>query len=121
MPPIEELTISITAGWNDWRSAEVRLDDLCDVHWHQPSGAPRAMVCASISCANIAGSRLSHACDPATAPHLIPVCILRSRNVAASYAEAVRRADCVCVPSSSSSEAGAAGTTSPAVGGWSHP
>jgi hypothetical protein len=85
--------ISVTADWNDWRSANARLDDLRDVHWHQPQSAPQPMIHAYLSCADIISGDLPHRCDQVSAPHRIRVCVLRSHNVASAYAELVRRAD----------------------------
>lgn len=92
MEPMDDCMILVSATWNDWHSAEARLGDLDDVHWQQPEGAPRVMVCAYVSCASIHGD-LSHHCDRVSAPHRVPVCILRSRNIPAAYEEAARRAD----------------------------
>jgi hypothetical protein len=88
----DDFPISVTADWRDWRWASARLGDLRDVHWHQPKGAPHAMVHAFLSCADVSGE-FSHACDPSSAPHSVRVCILRSHNLSAAYAELTRRAD----------------------------
>ena len=89
----DDILISVTADWNDWRSARVRLADLRDVHWHQPRGAPRSMVHAYMSCADIIGGTFSHTCDQSSSPHRIRVCVLRSHNVPSVYAEMARVAD----------------------------
>jgi hypothetical protein len=93
MKPDDDFGISVTADWNDWRSANARLGDLRDVHWHQPQGAPQAMIHAYLSCADIVGGDLPHHCDRVSAPHRIRVCVLRRHNMASAYAELVRRAD----------------------------
>jgi len=92
MTPYDDLEICVAADWNDWRSANARLSDLRDIHWHQPQRAPQPMIHAYLSCANIVSGDLPHQCDRSSTPHLIRVCVLRSHNVASAYAELVRRA-----------------------------
>jgi len=93
MTSYDDFEIAVTADWNDWRSANARLGDLHDLHWHQPQRAPQPMIHAYLSCANIVSGDLPHHCDPSSAPHRIRVCVLRSHNIAPAYAELVRRAD----------------------------
>ena len=93
MRPYDDFEICVTADWNEWRSANARLGDLRDLHWHQPHRAPHPMIHAYLSCANIVSGDLPHHCDPSSAPHRIRVCVLKSHNLASAYAELVRRAD----------------------------
>jgi hypothetical protein len=71
-----DLAIRITSEWNDWRLATARLQDLRDVHWYQPKGAPRPLLHAYLAGPQ-SGNR---------------VCVLRSHNVPSVYEELVRRA-----------------------------
>lgn len=87
-----DFAISVTTEWNGWRSVSARLEDLRDVHWHQPLGAPWPMLHAYVSCASLAAGSPAHQCDPSSAPHRIRVCVLKSHNVPSAYAEVVRRA-----------------------------
>ena len=79
MKPHDDLAISVTADWNDWHSANARLGDLRDVHWHQPKGAPQPLIHAYVS--------------PSDASTGHRVCVLRSHNIPDVYAELARRAD----------------------------
>ena len=92
MKPHGEGAILITAPWNDWRSARVTAKDLLDLHWHQPSGAPKPLLHAYVSCADLFAGELSHVCDASTAPHRIRVCILKRHNTADAYSELASRA-----------------------------
>jgi hypothetical protein len=92
MTPDEEISISVTASWKDWRSARVRLIDLQDVHWHQPIGAPHPLVHAYVACTDIAGGEFSHGCAATAMPHQLRVCVLKSHNIPAVYAVLVRQA-----------------------------
>ena len=91
MEPRDHLAIWVNAHWNDWRSANARLDDLRDVHWHQPKGAPQPILHAYLSCADLLCGELLHVCDAASAPHRIRVCVLRSHNTPSAHAELARR------------------------------
>lgn len=81
--------ISVSVEWNDWRSANTRLDDLRDVHWHHPKGAPHPLLHAYVSCTEVSG--LAHNCEAGSAPHDIRVCVLKSHNIPSAYEELVRR------------------------------
>jgi hypothetical protein len=94
--PYEDCAVSVTTEWNDWRTAYARLGDLRDVHWHQPKGAPHALVHAYVSCLEIASGDLAHRCDALSAPHRLRVCVLKCRNIPTVYAELARRADENC-------------------------
>jgi len=87
----DDCAISVNVEWNDWRSANARLSDLRDVHWHQPKGAPQPLLHAYISCREVPAPALAHQCEAASAPHNIRVCVLKSHNIPAVYTELVRQ------------------------------
>jgi hypothetical protein len=93
MTRYDDFAVSVTAGWNDWRSAMVRFADLRDIHWHQPKGAPHPLIHAYVSAAHVVSGDLSHPCDDASVPHHIRACILKSHNMPAVYEELTRTAD----------------------------
>jgi hypothetical protein len=89
----EDMPIVVRHEWNGWRTAEVRLGDLQDIHWLQPSGAPRALVHAYISCASITRGNIPHNCERSAGPHRLLVCLLKRHTSTSVYTEIVRRAD----------------------------
>jgi hypothetical protein len=89
----DEMVIRVHSEWNGWRNAEVRLDDLQDVHWFQPAGAPHALVHGYIFCSDIVVGDIPHVCDRKSAPHRLRVCILKRHAIASVYAELARGAD----------------------------
>ena len=93
MPGHDDMLIRVLSEWNGWRNAEVRLGDLCDVHWFQPSRAPRPLVHGYMSCSNIITGDVPHDCDRTSAPHRLLVCILKSHTIPVVYAALARRAD----------------------------
>ena len=86
-----DLRISVTASWKDWRCASVRAADLQNVHWHQPAGAPHALLHADLLCEGSAREDTLHVCDGLT-PHQLRVCVLKSHNIPSVYAELARQA-----------------------------
>lgn len=91
MNSYHDSAISVNVEWNDWRSANARLADLHDVHWHQPKGAPHPMLHAYVSCREINGAALPHQCEASSAPHAIRVCVLKSHNIPEVYTELARQ------------------------------
>jgi hypothetical protein len=89
----DEMVIRVQSEWNGWRNAEVRLADLRDVHWFQPTRAPHALVHGYILCSNIVIGDIPHDCDCRSAPHRLLVCILKTHTIATVHAELARRAD----------------------------
>jgi hypothetical protein len=85
--------IRIQTEWNGWRSAQVRLNDLHDVHWFQPDRAPRPLVHGYVSCASIVDGDIPHDCRPTGGPHRLLVCVLKRHATPGAYAELARRAD----------------------------
>lgn len=90
---INEHRIFVEHTWDGWRIAEVRLADLHDVHWRQPSGAPRALVHGYISCASIVAGSLPHDCERSGGPHRLLVCVLKKHCAPSMYAFLAERAD----------------------------
>jgi hypothetical protein len=82
----------VQCEWDGWRTAEVRLADLQNIHWLQPERAPRPLVHGYVSCRCVAGG-LSHECDRTKGPHTLLVCVLKKHVVPSVYAEIARRAD----------------------------
>jgi hypothetical protein len=93
MPVHDDLLVCVQREWNGWRTGQVRLHDLQDIHWFQPSGAPRRLAHGYIACTNIVAGALPHDCERASAPHRLLVCILKSHTGTSLYAEIARRAD----------------------------
>jgi hypothetical protein len=87
----DEALISVRDRWDGWRTAEVRLGDIQNIHWFQPSRAPRPLLHGYISCASILAGGVPHDCERASMPHRLLVCILRRHVVPAVYAEIERR------------------------------
>ena len=52
----KETLIRVQSDWNAWRTAEVRLGDLQNIHWRQPRGAPSPLVHGHVSCSSIVSS-----------------------------------------------------------------
>jgi hypothetical protein len=88
-----ETLIQVQREWDGWKTAEVRLGDLRDVHWFQPERAPRTIVHGYISCSAIVNGDIPHGCSPTHAPHRLLVCVLKSHTLPSAYNELVRRAD----------------------------
>jgi hypothetical protein len=89
----EEILICLHADWKAWQSATVRFTELRDVHWHQPVGAPHAMVHGYVGCTTIVAGDIPHNCDPTSAPHRLRVCVLKRHTTDAVYAVLARLAD----------------------------
>lgn len=93
MGPYDDISLCLHADWKHCQSATTRFADLHDVHWHQPPGAPHAMVHGYVACTDIVTGHISHECDPMTAPHRLHVCVLKRHTITMVYAELVRVAD----------------------------
>ena len=93
MPATDELLIRVQTEWNGWRSAEIRLRDLKDVHWFRPNHAPQTLLHGYVSCSTFVSGDLPHDCDRAAAPHRLLVCVLKKHMIPSVYAEIARRAD----------------------------
>ena len=56
------MLVPVRCAWNAWQTVEVRLEDLQNVHWYQPPGAPRPMLHAYVDCTKT-GGRIAHDCE----------------------------------------------------------
>jgi hypothetical protein len=93
MRPSRETVICVQAEWDGWRTAEVPLESLSDIHWRQPARAPRALLHGYVMCSDILAGDIPHGCAETAGPHRLLVCVLKRHSTFASYAELVRRAD----------------------------
>ena len=89
----DDMLIRVLSEWKGWRSAEVRLRDLQNVHWVQPNHAPHPLVHGYTFCTNIVTGEIPHNCDRTAPPHRLLVCVLRAHNLPTAFAELARRAD----------------------------
>jgi hypothetical protein len=90
----DELMIRVHRAWNGWRSAEVRLSHLRDVHWRQPAGAPHPLIHAYVSCDDVVSGAIPHEChQSARVPHMLLVCVLKHHTLCTPYADLVRCAN----------------------------
>ena len=85
--------VVVSEAWNGWRTASVRVTDIEEVHWRQPSGAPCAMIHGYVSCGNVPEGLLPHDC--CDTPHRLLVCVLKCHAVPTVFAGLVHRADSV--------------------------
>jgi hypothetical protein len=85
------LFVPVRCAWNAWQTAEVLVDDLHEIHWYQPAGAPRPMLHAYVDCTKTRG-QIAHDCSPMSAPHRLLVCVLKRHAAPPAYSELVRLA-----------------------------
>jgi hypothetical protein len=97
MPPENETVIRVHHEWNGWRSVEVPLTGLRDVHWFQPTGAPHPLVHGFVDCTELPGGAIPHDCDVRSTPHALRVCVLKRHALSSVYDQLVRRADVLAV------------------------
>jgi hypothetical protein len=90
---LDQKLVVVRSEWHVWRTATVALDDLSDVHWAQPPGAPRPLIHAYVPCAAIVGGVLTHDCGISPPPHRLKVCVLRTCNWRTVFENLVRQAD----------------------------
>jgi hypothetical protein len=93
MEPMSKILIRVQAEWNGWKSAEIRLGDLEDVHWLQPDRASHAFIHGYVHCTQVVSGDLPHNCNPRSEPHRLLVCVLKRHTISTAYAELARRAD----------------------------
>jgi hypothetical protein len=93
MGTIDDRLIEVRGAWNAWRTAEVPVGSLVDVHWAQPAGAPRPMVHAYTFCSDIVTGDIPHDCASTPGTHRLLVCVLKRSVSPPIYAELVRQAD----------------------------
>ena len=84
--------VVVQRDWNGWRTATVPVEDLEDIHWLQPHGAPRPLIHAYIPCSHIRAEELQHDCDGISAPHRVLVCVLKCHTPAKVFADLAGRA-----------------------------
>ena len=89
----DEMLIRVQREWDGWRTAEVRLGNLQNIHWLQPSRAPHPIVHGYILCTDIVSGNIPHDCDRTPPPHRLLVCVLKRHSSASAHAEIARRAD----------------------------
>ena len=87
----DEQVIRVQSHWNTWQTAEIRMDDLEDIHWFRPHGAPQHLLHGYVWCASIVDGDIPHKCSPFDAPHRLHVCVLKKHIVPSAYLELVRR------------------------------
>ena len=92
MNPNRATRVQVRDAWCGWRAAEAEVNDLEDVHWFQPPGAPRSIVHAYVKCTNLRGD-LPHDCTATRKPHRLFVCILKRCVAPSVHADLARRAD----------------------------
>jgi hypothetical protein len=86
------MLVQVRVAWNAWQTAEVHVADLTDIHWRQPTGAPRPLVHAYVDCTKVVSGEIPHACvDHATA-HRLLVCVLKRSSAQSAYDQLVRLA-----------------------------
>lgn len=85
--------VVVQGGWTDWRTAMVRVRDLRDVHWSQPSGAPRPLIHAFVHCNTLIVGEIAHECHLTPRPHCLAVCVLKRHTAPSVFAELADRAD----------------------------
>jgi hypothetical protein len=92
MQTLDDMLIPVQREWNGWRTAEVRLGDLQNIHWLQPNGAPVPLVHAYVACTSFAHRDIPHDCERTPSPHRLLVCVLKKHTAPAAHAELARRA-----------------------------
>jgi hypothetical protein len=92
MQTLDDMLIPVQREWNAWRTAQVRLGDLQNIHWLQPHGAPVPLVHAYVGCASFVNRDIPHDCKGTQIPHRLLVCVLKRHIAPSAYAELTRRA-----------------------------
>ncbi len=94
-PPLldGDALVVVQRDWNGWRTATARVSDLEDIHWSQPSGAPRPLLHAHIRCTEVISGAIPHECHPMSPPHHLLVCLLKSHTSPSVFEELSKRAD----------------------------
>jgi hypothetical protein len=92
MQTTDDMLIWVQREWDGWRTAQVRLGDLQNIHWFQPPRAPRPVLHGYVSCASMTTGEIPHHCERTDRPHTLLVCVLKSHHVPSVYAEIARRA-----------------------------
>jgi hypothetical protein len=90
------LTVVVRRRWNDPSSARVPLSALQGLAIkNDPGGVcspiPRPFICGRVWCDQLIDGLAIHACNPATAPHELQLCVLETDNSPEINAEVRRR------------------------------
>jgi len=93
MPAETDTMVRVQQEWDGWRTADVRLQDLHNIHWLQPAGAPRQLAHGYVSCAAITGGSLLHECSGNPSSHQLLVCVLKRHTAPSAWAEIERQAN----------------------------
>lgn len=80
----QKIIITVRRQWNDYRQAEISLDDISGLHWSNFSGgvrapSPHTMIYGYVSCTDVQGD-IGHSCMHGEAPHNIKVCVVKKDN-----------------------------------------
>jgi hypothetical protein len=86
------ILVPVQREWHGWRTTEVPLGNLHDIHWHRPSGAPRALVHAYVPAESLPPGA-THAAGPPDLQGRLLVCVLKSQATPTIYAHLAQRAD----------------------------
>jgi hypothetical protein len=86
------ILVPVQREWHGWRTTEVPLADLHDIHWLRPSGAPRALVHAYVPAKTLTSSP-PQALDARDMQGRLLVCVLKSQTTPTVYAHLASRAD----------------------------
>lgn len=89
----QDVLVRVHPEWRGWRSAEVPMRNLQELHWRQPPGAPHPMLHGFVSCSDIVTGDIPHDCASGPGRHRLLVCILKRHTVASVYLALTRRAD----------------------------
>ena len=73
----DDAMVAVQTAWNGWRTAMVHVTDLEAIHWAQPSGAPRPLLHAIVSCDRVVSGAVEHRCQQTPPPHRLLVCLLK--------------------------------------------
>jgi hypothetical protein len=92
MPVNDDSVICVQGEWDGWKTAEVRLRDLLDIHWRQPIRAPRLLVHGYIRCTDVITGEIPHACEHTDKPHRLLVCVIKRHSAPSAFEELARRA-----------------------------
>ena len=78
--PSVQALVPVLRSWNGWRTAQARAEDLEDIHWFQPLGAPKDLLHAYVSPSKLVSGSLSEIIDEAASPERMLVCVLKSHT-----------------------------------------
>jgi hypothetical protein len=88
-----DFLVVVQSDWSSCRTAMARLEDLRDIHWSQPNGAPRRLIHASVRCDKVVSGEIAHDCHVTPPPHDLVICVLKSHTAPCVFEELSQRAD----------------------------